>query len=99
MDKKDESSAGWFPYVCSSRSVLVLPAHEISTVATTANDVQVKNWFGVVSLVFKHGHQNTLAETSDADSSVVDSSVKFPEEASMMPSLRIKLLSSTLRRT
>lgn len=73
------------PYIGSCGDVLNIPAREIATGKRTANDVQLKKWIGVLSIIFKPVHQKTLEDVTTKISFVIDTSADFRDPASDVP--------------
>lgn len=79
MHCEHESPVDWIPYFSSRDEALDIPARETMTVKTTASDVQVQKWVGLISVVLMPGHQKTLAEAANAVRSELESSADFPD--------------------
>lgn len=65
--------------------MLGIPAYEITRSVKTRNDMQVKKWVGVESVVFNPRHRKPFVELADAISSVIDISADLPGSESDVP--------------
>lgn len=80
-----QTFVGWWPTFCANGDELDIPAREITTPRRTASDVPVNKGFGVVYVVFKPRHINTLTEEADAVNAVLNISVRFPDPVDDCP--------------
>lgn len=71
VDWENDAFVRWLLYVSFSRRVLVILAHKTKMDKTMASNVQIKKQAGVVSVGFKLGPQEKLAEAAEAVISVV----------------------------
>lgn len=73
------ASVWWTMLIISSSDVHDIRAREIAMGKNTARNVQVKRFFGIMSVLYNSEQRETFAETADAVSSVIVASLDFPD--------------------